>query len=106
MRTPSHPNRESVQLTGIFHALSDPARLSIVQDLADGEEQCCSDLDVALSKSTLSHHLKVLREAGVTSTRVEGTRRLMSLRRTDLDARFPGLLDAILTAARVPAGAH
>lgn len=75
--------------------------------LAEVDEQCCSDLDVPLSKSTLSHHLKVLREAGVTTTRVEGTRRLMSLRRDDLELRFPGLLDAVLSAAtREPAGAH
>lgn len=107
MRTPSHPATESIQLPGVFHALSDPARLGIVLGLAESEEQCCSDLDVPLSKSTLSHHLKVLREAGVTTTRVEGTRRLMSLRRDDLDLRFPGLLDAILAAAgRQPAGVH
>ncbi|RKT17960.1 ArsR family transcriptional regulator [Streptomyces sp. 1114.5] len=107
MRTPSHPATESIQLAGIFHALSDPARLSIVTGLAEVDEQCCSDLDVPLSKSTLSHHLKVLREAGVTTTRVEGTRRLMSLRRDDLELRFPGLLDAVLSAAtREPAGAH
>ena len=108
MRTPSHPSAESIQLPGIFHALSDPARLAIVLDLARAaDEQCCSDLDIPLSKSTLSHHLKVLREAGVTSTRVEGTRRLMSLRRDELDLRFPGLLDAIVNAAlREPAAAR
>ncbi|MEV7188389.1 metalloregulator ArsR/SmtB family transcription factor [Kitasatospora sp. NPDC093102] len=107
MRTPSHPATDSIELAGIFHALSDPARLSIVTGLAQVDEQCCSDLDVPLSKSTLSHHLKVLREAGVTTTRVEGTRRLMSLRRDDLDLRFPGLLDAVLNAAtREPADAH
>ncbi|MFJ6616016.1 ArsR/SmtB family transcription factor [Kitasatospora sp. NPDC091335] len=107
MRTPSHPATDSIQLTGIFHALSDPARLSIVAGLSEVEERCCSDLDVPLSKSTLSHHLKVLREAGVTATRVEGTRRLMSLRRDDLDLRFPGLLDAVLhAAAHEPDDAH
>ena len=51
------------------------------------------------TKSTLSHHLKVLREAGVTRTRQEGTRCFVTLRRDSLDARLPGLLPALLSAA-------
>lgn len=99
MRTPSHPARQDIQLPALFHALSDPVRLAIVAQLGAAGERYCSELDVQLSKSTLSHHLKVLREAGVTWTRTEGTRRLTALRSEDLDDRFPGLLPAVLTAA-------
>nr|WP_202520671.1 metalloregulator ArsR/SmtB family transcription factor [Streptomyces sp. SID5614] len=86
-------------MTAVFHALSDPTRLSIVRGLVGVDEQSCGALDIPLSKSTLSHHLKVLRDAGVTHTRIEGTHRYMSLRREDLDARFPGLLDVALKAS-------
>lgn len=96
MRTLKHPDRAKIQLTDVFHALSDPTRLAIVRGLADEREQSCSGLNIPVAKSTLSHHLKVLRDAGVTSTRVEGTHRLMSLRHEDLEARFPGLLEVVL----------
>jgi DNA-binding transcriptional ArsR family regulator len=59
----------------------------------------CADLGLPVSKSTGSHHFKVLREAGVVRCRVEGTRRYYTLRRDDLEARFPGLLDSVLSAA-------
>jgi DNA-binding transcriptional ArsR family regulator len=60
-----------------------------------------------VAKSTLSHHLKVLREAGVTRTRQDGTRCFVTLRRDSLDARFPGLLPALLSAAIAEdVGAH
>ena len=52
-----------------------------------------------MTKSTCTHHFRVLREAGVIRQRVEGTTRLNSLRREDLDSRFPGLLDSVLQAA-------
>jgi DNA-binding transcriptional ArsR family regulator len=52
------------------------------------------------SKTNLSYHLAKLRQAGITSTEVSGTARLISLRRADLDQRFPGLLDSIIAAAR------
>ncbi|MEV6674702.1 metalloregulator ArsR/SmtB family transcription factor [Streptomyces sp. NPDC051162] len=95
MRSLTEPTREDIQLATVFHALSDPARLQMVQDLASGQERNCSRLSSQLAKSTLSHHFKVLREAGVTHTRVEGTWRFISLRLDDLEARFPGLFDAI-----------
>ncbi|GAA2251239.1 helix-turn-helix transcriptional regulator [Streptomyces amakusaensis] len=96
MRTLTHPGRSDIELTAVFHALSDPTRLAIVRGLVGIEERSCGALGIPLSKSTLSHHLKVLRDAGVTHTRIEGTHRYMSLRREDLDARFPGLLDVAL----------
>jgi DNA-binding transcriptional ArsR family regulator len=84
----------------VLHALSDPARLEIVRRLADGDEPSCGMFELGLSKATLSHHFRVLREAGVVRTRVDGRKRLLSLRAEDLDARFPGLLHAVLAAKR------
>ena len=77
-----------------------PARLEIVLRLADGDEPSCGTFDLGLSKATLSHHFRVLRECGVVRTRPEGRKRLLSLRSDDLEARFPGLLTAILAAKR------
>lgn len=84
----------------MLHALSDPVRLEIVRYLATVEETPCSTLNAAVSKSTMSHHFKVLREAGVTHTRAAGTKRLIRLRREELEQRFPGLLDSVLQAAK------
>jgi DNA-binding transcriptional ArsR family regulator len=84
----------------VLHALSDPVRLEIVRALDESAELACGRLQPPVSKSTLSHHLKVLREAGVTRTRAEGTQRLVSLRADELEARFPGLLDCVLEGLR------
>src|SRR5919109_2536705 len=92
----THPAREELELGAVLHALSDPVRLKIVAALAAGEEQACASFDVPVTKSTCTHHFKVLREAGVIRQRQEGTSRLNTLRREDLDARFPGLLGTIL----------
>ncbi len=100
MRTLSHPTPAELSLAHVLHALSDPLRLEIVRALDDGEELSCSSLDAPVSKSTLSHHLKVLRDAGITRTRADGTQRLVSLRAVDLESRFPGLLDCILEDLR------
>jgi DNA-binding transcriptional ArsR family regulator len=91
---------EEVDLTDVLHALSDPVRLEIVRLLADLEERPCSSVEAKVAKSTLSHHYKVLREAGITHTRANGTHRLMSLRKDDLEARFPGLIDSVLSAVK------
>jgi DNA-binding transcriptional ArsR family regulator len=94
-----HPRLEDVGLAHVLHALSDPVRLEIVRVLAGHDEIPCSSLNSAVSKSTMSHHFKVLREAGVTHTRANGTKRMMSLRQAELEERFPGLLGSILDAA-------
>jgi DNA-binding transcriptional ArsR family regulator len=100
MREPHHPPRAELELVSVQHALSDPARLAIVRHLA-GENECsCGHFDSRLSKATLSHHYRVLRECGVIKSRPEGRKRLLSLRREDLNDRFPGLLDAVLAADR------
>ncbi len=99
MRIISHPIREQLSLPVVLHALSDPVRLGIVDALREGHERSCGELPVPVSKSTLSHHLKVLRDAGLTQTRAEGVHRFVSLRREDVEHRFPGLLDCVLTHA-------
>ena len=100
MRNLHHPRIDEVTLPDVLHALSDPVRLQVVRALAEREEQSCSAVESSVSKSTLSHHFKVLRESGVVRTRPEGRKRLLSLRSDDLEARFPGLLDAVLAAKR------
>jgi DNA-binding transcriptional ArsR family regulator len=95
----SGPAREEMSLASVLAALSDPVRLEIVVTLAGGGERSCGSLGLPIAKSTLTHHLKVLREAGVIVQRPVGTTRLTALRRKDLDARFPGLLDSVLKAA-------
>jgi DNA-binding transcriptional ArsR family regulator len=92
----THPEREALRLTDVMSALSDPMRLSIVVELADGAEKACTAFTLPVSKSTQSWHFRTLREAGLIHQRDEGTRRLNSLRRTEIDARFPGLLDLAL----------
>jgi DNA-binding transcriptional ArsR family regulator len=86
----------------VLHALSDPARLELVRRLGDGAEHPCSSFHglAGISVPTLSHHLKVLREAGVTNTRLDGKHRFITLRADDLEARFPGLLHSVIEAAR------
>jgi len=93
-----HPPMEAFELTRVLHALSDPVRLEVVRSLADQGEQTCAALDGDRPKSTMSHHFKVLRDSGLVETRGEGTTRLNRLRRADVEARFPGLLDAVLKA--------
>jgi DNA-binding transcriptional ArsR family regulator len=100
---PTQPAAEQLELPAVLHALSDPIRLQIVRDLSHRGACNCGTFAVPVAKSTLSHHLRVLREAGLTFTEPAGTQRVVSLRRADLDARFPGLLDAVLGAAPVPA---
>ena len=98
-----HPTRDELQIANVLHALSDPQRLRIVQTLAESPApRRCGSFDLGVTKSTLTHHFRVLREAGVIDQREEGTARLNSLRRVDLDKRFPGLLDAVLAGAPDP----
>jgi DNA-binding transcriptional ArsR family regulator len=99
-RQPSGPAREEMSLAPVLAALSDPVRLEIVCKLANGSELSCRSLGLPVAKSTLTHHLRVLREAGVIVQRPVGTSKMTCLRRTDLDARFPGLLDSVLAGAR------
>jgi DNA-binding transcriptional ArsR family regulator len=93
------PAPEELELSAVLHALSDPMRLRIVRGLAEEGDQACKAFDLPIVKSTCAHHFRVLRESGVIRQRVVGTTRINSLRRNELDARFPGLLDSVLGAA-------
>ena len=106
MRELFHPAREELSLPAVLYALSDPIRLRIVRVLAANGERACGTFGLPIAKATVSHHFKVLRETGLIQMRREGTQTLSTLRRADLDARFPGLLDAVLQAATAasPAG--
>ncbi|HEX7661086.1 MAG TPA: helix-turn-helix domain-containing protein [Pseudonocardiaceae bacterium] len=94
----TEPARDEISLPAVLHALADPTRLAVVHQLDRGGEILCGALDVRVAKSTLSQHLRVLREAGITHTRPTGTQRWLSVRREDLDAIYPGLLDVVLAA--------
>lgn len=97
----AHPARSDIRIETVLHALADPIRLRFVRELAacgcDGAP--CGSIELPVTRSTRTHHLRILREAGVIHMRPEGTARISTLRRDDLDALYPGLLDSILTAA-------
>jgi DNA-binding transcriptional ArsR family regulator len=98
------PRIDEIELVAVLHALSDPVRLEIVRTLAEaGEGRPCGGFDVSVTKSTLTHHFRVLRESGVITQRHTGTTKLTTLRAADLEMRFPGLLDAVLSASPEPA---
>jgi DNA-binding transcriptional ArsR family regulator len=92
----THPDTHELSLVTILHALSDPVRLIVVKSLSAHGELTCGAIQVPVAKSTMSHHLRVLREAGVTRVREDGTMKHISLRREDLERRFPGVLDSVL----------
>ena len=96
MRTYNHPSAEDFTLERIFQALSDPVRLDIVRHLSRVTEATCGELGSGRPKSSMSHHFRILREAGLVQTRVAGTVHQNTLRRAELDSQFHGLLDAIL----------
>ncbi|MFB7718194.1 ArsR/SmtB family transcription factor [Nocardia sp. NPDC056100] len=99
MRGLHHPTIDAIDLLSVLNALADPIRLAIVVKLADETEHPCTGFDFGVTAASMSHHFRVLREAGISITRQEGKYRWLSLRRADLDSRFPGLLDALLRAA-------
>ncbi len=97
MKTLNQPSLYDISLTAVLQALSEPIRMKIVQCLhKNGEQNCVSYKDLHISKSTLSHHFKVLREAGVVKARIEGTHHYYSIRLEELEERFPGVVSSIL----------
>ncbi|MEU4547949.1 ArsR/SmtB family transcription factor [Nonomuraea dietziae] len=97
-RTPPHPEVPQFDLQQILEALVDPVRRSIVTQLETaGEDIKCGGFGIQVSKSTATHHFKVLREAGLIRQYYVGTSRMNALRRAEMDEAFPGLLDALTT---------
>jgi DNA-binding transcriptional ArsR family regulator len=100
-----HPAAEDITVEGIMHALSDPMRLQIFSEIANSNcSQTCTSLskfgDRSIPKSTLSQHFKVLREAGLIRSERSGTELQNTARCGEIDKRFPGLLQAIVSALR------
>ncbi|WP_226659172.1 ArsR/SmtB family transcription factor [Pseudalkalibacillus hwajinpoensis] len=97
MKTPYQPPIESVLFTKVLHALSEPNRVKIIRCLNESFENNCTaySLELQLPKSTVSHHIKVLREAGLIKARIEGKEHIYSLRREEIDEKFPGLLKTV-----------
>jgi DNA-binding transcriptional ArsR family regulator len=93
-----HPPTESLDLATVMRALGDPVRLEVVRLLGDGRPRLCGEIYAILGvpSSTGSYHLRTLREAGITRARPAGTQRYISLRREDLDGRFPGLVAVLV----------
>jgi DNA-binding transcriptional ArsR family regulator len=91
-----HPSATEFDLSAVLHALSDPVRRSIVRRLSREGEVPCGGFGLSVSKSTSTHHFRVLREAGLIAQREQGNRKLNTLRRDEIDERFPGLLEAVL----------
>jgi DNA-binding transcriptional ArsR family regulator len=96
--TASPPDLDGVDVITLLQALSDPVRLAMVRQLAGCPELSCGQIEVPVTKSTATHHLKILCRAGVTAEREEGTRKFVRLRRDEIDQRFPGLLASVLAA--------
>ena len=101
------PASLDMQLPRVLAALADPHRLATVRYVASNGESWCTQVmqeaGLDMTKSTFSHHLRILREAGILTKRIQGARGYTSLRKADLDARFPGLIDAVLISDTEPA---
>jgi DNA-binding transcriptional ArsR family regulator len=100
----THPNLKDVPLASVLHALSDPMRLAIIRTLDEDREgrgeglSCSCAAPEGLPRATMSNHFTILRNAGLVEARKQGTMVIHRLRRLEIDARFPGLLDAVLSA--------
>jgi DNA-binding transcriptional ArsR family regulator len=96
------PAADEMLLPRVLAALADPHRLATVRFLARNGESWCAQVrqeaGLELSKSTFSHHLRIMREAGLVTKRIQGARGYAQLRKEDLDRRFPGLLDSVINA--------
>ncbi|MFT3864663.1 MAG: helix-turn-helix domain-containing protein [Solirubrobacterales bacterium] len=96
------PDRDQIDLSAVLHALSDPQRRGIVAELASSPApRPCGSFAPEITKSTRTHHFRVLREAGLVEQWKEGTCKMSRLRREDIDVRFPGLLDSVLGSVPV-----
>ncbi|ACT48440.1 ArsR/SmtB family transcription factor [Methylotenera mobilis] len=97
MRQIKHPTIEQVELTDIMYALADPTRLEIVLMLAQaGKKLTCGEINLNRPKSSMSHHFKILRSAGLVETLIEGTEHMNSLRLEEVEGKYPGVLSAVL----------
>jgi DNA-binding transcriptional ArsR family regulator len=92
-----HPATKEITIDGILYALSDPARRAIVAKLLDcGGTSCTKSCAGEMSPSTISFHYKALRESGLIRSEKKGVEVISTLRKNEIDKKFPGLLDSIL----------
>ncbi|MFC8721584.1 ArsR/SmtB family transcription factor [Kitasatospora sp. NPDC057198] len=99
-RITDHPEAQDITLQGVLEALADPVRRSIVRQIAGARgDKACGTFDIAVTRTTGTHHFRVLRQSGVIRQYYAGTSKMNTLRRDELDLAFPGLLDAIVLAA-------
>ena len=99
MKVYEHPELSGIALPAVMQALSDPCRIAIIRELLGQDRPlACNEVPLEISKATRSHHFEVLRNAGLIHTEVEGTKCMTSLRRGEMEARFPGLLALIAKA--------
>jgi DNA-binding transcriptional ArsR family regulator len=99
MRQIKHPTIEQVELTDIMYALADPTRLEIIALLSKaGKKLTCGEINLNRPKSSMSHHFKILRGAGLVQTLIEGTEHMNSLRLEEIEQKYPGVLSAVLKA--------
>ncbi|AKL67491.1 helix-turn-helix domain-containing protein [Streptomyces goshikiensis] len=96
----THPAADRIELVEVLAALGHPARMDIVRTLASAEAVYCGEVVPDLPRSSVTHHLKTLRESGVIRQEPQGRRTCLALRREDLQARFPGLLELVLAHAQ------
>ncbi|MFD3552561.1 ArsR/SmtB family transcription factor [Streptomyces goshikiensis] len=96
----THPAVDRIELVEVLAALGHPARMDIVRTLASAEAVYCGEVVPDLPRSSVTHHLKTLRESGVIRQEPQGRRTCLALRRDDLEARFPGLLELVLAHAQ------
>lgn len=96
MQNLDHPERADLRIEDVIAALDHPVRLRVVRTLAGGEELTCRQILPEMTKSSASHHWRVLRENGIVIQYRQGRNLYMRLRRADLDHRFPGVLDAVI----------
>lgn len=94
-------NPDRASLADVLQALGDPVRLKIVRKAAGNPNGlACGEFGIVMPKATLSYHFKVLRQAGIIHAQPDGVRHVITLRRDELDGRFPGLLQAVLHESR------
>ncbi|MBD2868238.1 ArsR/SmtB family transcription factor [Paenibacillus arenilitoris] len=98
MKILHHPDKADIRLSSVLYAISDPVRLYILSELDKAGERTCGDIDLPIVKSTVTHHVRTLREAGVIRVRTQGTQRFLTIRKDDLEERFPGLLTSVLAS--------
>ncbi len=99
-RITDHPDISGITLQGVLEALADPVRRSIFRQLANApEDVACGTFDISVTRSTGTHHFRVLRQAGIIRQYYVGTLKLNTLRRDELESLFPGLLATIADAA-------